>query len=99
MKIIIDRIEQIGIELNNKFGSEGYAVRCELYDLKKELEAINYTRCCELLNSKKIIELEEWNIAKGYYCSNEQWFNKKGLRLNYKNDIWDKYQNYIKQTI
>ena len=47
LEIIVKNLDKIGTELYNKFGTDSYNIRCELHDIKDQLKAINYTRCCK----------------------------------------------------
>ena len=46
LELIVKNLDKIGTELYNKFGTDSYDIRCELHDIKDQLKAINYTRCC-----------------------------------------------------
>lgn len=40
MENLIKRLENVGTELNRKFGTESYELRCELYDIREALQKI-----------------------------------------------------------
>lgn len=41
MKYIIKKLDKIGVQLFKQYGSDSYGIRCELHDLKEQLEALN----------------------------------------------------------
>lgn len=47
LELIVKDLDKIGNELYNKFGTDSYNIRCELHDIKDQLKAINYSRCCK----------------------------------------------------
>ncbi len=36
---LITKLEEVGKDINHKFGTESYEIRCRLYDIRKELES------------------------------------------------------------
>lgn len=52
LELILKNLDKIGTELYNKFGTDSYNIRCELHDIKDQLKAINYSRCCTELKSE-----------------------------------------------
>ena len=73
LELIVKNLDKIGTELYNKFGTESYDIRCELHDIKDQLEAINYTRCCEELcdvcNNNQVFETEDGYTADCPRCN------------------------------
>ena len=47
LELIVKNLDKIGTELYSKFGTDSYNIRCELHDIKEQLKAINYSRCCK----------------------------------------------------
>ena len=41
MENLIKRLENVSTELNRKFGTESYELRCELYDIREALEKLH----------------------------------------------------------
>jgi hypothetical protein len=41
MENLIKRLENVGFELNRKFGTESYEIRCELHDIREALEKLH----------------------------------------------------------
>lgn len=49
MENLIKRLENVGTELNRKFGTESYELRCELYDIRVALQKLHKPDVRQLL--------------------------------------------------
>tara|TARA_R110000782_G_scaffold253540_1_gene341652 strand:- start:44 stop:340 length:297 start_codon:yes stop_codon:yes gene_type:complete len=81
MKEIIKELESKVKNCHNTntiFDTRNYVL---LDDVKKLLEAINYTRCCTELKSKPILSFEDWYITYGYSKTVAGNFIKEGSRI------------------
>ena len=90
---IIKRLIQHYIEGSELTQDEHFEVR----SLEKQLEAINYTRCCTELKDKEGITFEVWlkgnceYLNDDYYLYNEETYNRY--------DIHTKFITEIKQNL
>ena len=97
LELIVKNLDKIGTELYNKFGTESYDIRCELHDIKDQLEAINYTRCCTELKSKEAPTFDEWlkkwkwkQIGSSYtFKRGESYTDAESLLISYKKEHYN----------
>ena len=59
-----------------------YQEELDYYVVEKQVNNINYTRCCTELKSKKAMNFEEWVESEGY---TEKWdgYFKNGIKSTY----------------
>ena len=86
MNEIIEELEQIGTELFSKYGTDSYAIRCQLHDTKEKLKSLNIGSVMHMLpdlKSKSLtLFLEEYKnlaskdvLTKVWEYGNNQWEN------------------------
>ena len=60
---------------------------------KKELEAINYTRCCEELKELDDDNFDDWLIVNGYTVYKDHYM--KGDQVFFESELIQKYNNEV----
>jgi len=62
MEEIIKELTEIGNELNSRFGTDSYEIRCKLRDIRDKIELLIPKKPCDGKCDKKNWELKSGNV-------------------------------------
>lgn len=82
LELINEKLDKIGTELFNKFGTDSYNIRCQIHDIKDQLKAINYSRCYK-------IDKEQLKAFADWRDKNEEWIDHN---CKDNNDVVEAYK-------